>query len=685
MRRRKFIKFISVGSAGLTTPLFAPADTFVPKSGVGEMSPSISLPKRRQTWLGSELWANRLQDWRVSDTRIECLEGGASFEVRTVALLTRFLSTAAHAGRVRCKLGIINPSKKGFAGFWLGIGAGELDYRGAALAQRAPGTNGGLMATVDDVGTLSLIDFSTPTNPLSITRLKATASKARAADPKAAEWMLDCSFSPDVTTGRYTIEMTLYNAQTKRALSMATYKDIAPHFLSGGISLVSSPNIGVDGARWWFSDIQTGGKKVAVFPERALSPVVGCMHSLDAANNERAVLKLTSQLFPLALDPDNLLLLEVAPAKSRHWRTVASSKIADGYVGLFRVENWDARKQWRYRLRFNGVDTVLYDGKIGRGVTTSKPLSVALFSCILPTAKSLDLIDYKKLIPQEQEIGRYTKDNILFPHSRLVSNCENNDPDIYLFCGDQYYETYPTRPGRHAENGKLDTLYRWYLWLWTFREALRDKPCLVLADDHDVLQGNLWGNAGLDSDDNKEESGGFKWDKDLVRMIYRVQHSHNPDSYDDALIAHNIPVSYGSFVYRGVDFAFIEDRKFKSPPDYDTQPLTVSGELLGAQQEQFLAHWAKNKRGLPKVCVTASMWGSPQTGADGAPLLDYDANGYPPDGRDSAVQLVANAKALVLAGDQHLGMVAHQGLENYDDGALFFLWPGRRCILATLV
>jgi len=41
--------------------------------------------------------------------------------------------------------------------------------------------------------------------------------------------------------------------------------------------------------------------------------------------------------------------------------------------------------------------------------------------------------------------------------------------------------------------------------------------------------------------------------------------------------------------------------------------------------------------------VTASIWGSPQTDKDLEPLVDYDANGYPPDGRARAVKLLRDA------------------------------------------
>jgi hypothetical protein len=61
--------------------------------------------------------------------------------------------------------------------------------------------------------------------------------------------------------------------------------------------------------------------------------------------------------------------------------------------------------------------------------------------------------------------------------------------------GDQYYEHRPTTRERGPEP-TLDVLYRWYLWLWAFRDLTRSVPTVVLVDDHDVYHPNLWGNAG---------------------------------------------------------------------------------------------------------------------------------------------------------------------------------------------
>lgn len=676
MLRRHFIKNITLTALASALPRYSYGLPHI-ENGDLDLRPAVALPAQRQTWLGADLWANRLQDWQVNDGRIECLEGGENLEVRTVSLLTRELKSTQAAGRLRIKLGMLNPGKQGFGGFLLGVGAGELDYRGAAIAQRVGGENGGFMAVVDERGRLSFRDFSEEGKQLKYEKLNFTAADGQtllSQSPKSANWELDCIIKP-IAGGQYDLTLSLYDANTGQRLNSIVQSAVPAHYVQGGIMLLSSSDVGHNGARWWFSDIRTAGEKVRLAPERQVGPVLGCMHSLDATKPSAAVLKMTAQLFPLSLSKQDRLVLEVFDDKQQQWQRRDQQPLQDGYVALFKVTALDARQAWPYRVRLKGQAEVLFDGEIQAGVKTEKPLSIALFSCLLSTANSIDRVGYEKLIPQEQNIGRYTRDNILFPHAEMVENCERNAPDLYMFCGDQYYEHYPTRSARGTRYEKVDTLYRWYLWLWTFRDVLRNKPCILLADDHDILQGNVWGNAGVDAVDDKEESGGFKWSKSLVRMVYRVQHGHNPDSYEDLQIEHGIPVSYGSFVYRGTDISFVEDRKFKTPPDYEADPLTVKGELLGAKQEAFLAQWATTNTDLPKVCLTASMWGSPQTGAQGEPLLDYDANGYPPDGRTRAVELVSKANALVLAGDQHLGLVAHQGLNDFDDGALFFAGP----------
>jgi alkaline phosphatase D len=80
-------------------------------------------------WLGPELWANRLQDWRVASGQLECL---SSLPMRTVHLTTMRLKESG--GHLRSKV-IVRKLAGGndsssAVGFLVGAGK-DLDYRSA--------------------------------------------------------------------------------------------------------------------------------------------------------------------------------------------------------------------------------------------------------------------------------------------------------------------------------------------------------------------------------------------------------------------------------------------------------------------------------------------------------------------------------------------------------------------------
>ena len=629
MHRRSFLKHGVAVAGGLLAPsskLLAARTRpdSATLAAVEALPDSVS-----RTWLGTAFWANRLQDWRLESGRIECLRTGEDFQMRTVALLTRELGEGSLPGRLRVRVGAINPGASGFSGFLLGVGGGELDYRAAALAQRAEGRGGGFMAVVDSLGQPGFRGFSDPAAPLQFERLESRTVQEAAGGLPERGVVLDCHIDP-VDASHFDLRLITSDPLTGEEIGFALRAGVPAGELRGGIMLLSSPGSDSEGegARWWFSHLATGGAKIPERPERGLGPVIGCLHSLNGAT-----LKLSAQFFPMGSEAGGRARLDVRPSGSSDWQHGPTAPIGEGFAALFRWDNWRHQLDHDYRIVLPGAgDQPVYSGMIMADPGTDHELKIALYSCIIPTATSLDEGGTPERNARERPLGRYTSDNILFPHAELVKNCDAHQPDLYLFVGDQYYETYPTRAGRHTPERKLDTLYRWYLWYWTFRDCVRDRPAIILADDHDVLQGNLWGQAGVDSPDDREESGGFKWDRDLVRMVYRIQHGHNPDAYDPTPIEHDIPVTFGAFVYGGVSFALVEDRKFKTPPDYVTDPLATRGHLLGSRQETFLKDWQQMHPGLPRICITASMWGSPQTDPRGEPLLDYDANGYPPDG-----------------------------------------------------
>ncbi|MDO6612289.1 alkaline phosphatase D family protein [Shewanella sp. 1_MG-2023] len=672
MDRRSFIKLSAIATGSLLFPTQAARaaanrQNLTPVDIIESVASNI-----KRHWLGSSFWGNRLQDWRVNDGRIECIRNSRGFEMRTVSLLTRQLNDRQQPARIRAKVSNMTPNKAGFCGFLIGAGSNELDYRSAALIQRASGKNGGFMAVINEQGELSFKDFTNIQKPLSFERVIRT-NTINIGNLQGKEIILDCHIDP-VTNGKFDVRLIAIDAKTNKELGFIVRTAVPSSELVGGIMLLSSTPPKQAGARWSFRDISTGGNKISRNDDQGLGPVVGCMHSVN-----RQILKLSCQFMPIAENEYQTIKLQYKNVNGDEWQSVLAG-VDPGFVYQFRVDNWDSTQDYHYRVVSLADEKILYQGKVLKDPNKGKDLTVALYSCLVATNLSLDIEHYKKRLKQENILGRFSNENILFPHTELVSNCDKHQPDMYVFCGDQYYEATPTQIWRNRPDSHLDMLYRWYLWYWTFRDSIRNKPAILLADDHDVLQGNLWGVGGrdpvvLEGDKPTEEDGGYTQTKALVKMVYGMQHGHNPDAYDPTPIAHDIPVTYGAFVYGGVSFALVEDRKFKSRRNIKVNPLYTQGELLGHRQEQFLSAWADMDKGLPKICIASSMWGSPQTKSNLEPLLDYDSNGYPPDGRTRAIKLIKEADAVVICGDQHLAMVAKQGLDDYEDGPTFFAGP----------
>src|SRR5204863_121822 len=81
--------------------------------------------------------------------------------------------------------------------------------------------------------------------------------------------------------------------------------------------------------------------------------------------------------------------------------------------------------------------------------------------------------------------------------------------DLLAFVGDQFYES----TGGYGvvrqplDTAILDYLRKWYMHGWTWRELTRDRPSLSLPDDHDVYQGNVWGDGGAPKRATQERGG----------------------------------------------------------------------------------------------------------------------------------------------------------------------------------
>jgi alkaline phosphatase D len=108
-----------------------------------------------RTWVGPEYWANRLADWRISNGRLECIEGRVGKPVRTVHILTRRLDAGEGDFHISVRTGLIGRAAKvspdSATGFLIGAGP-EVDYRAAALVHHSYGPGGGIIAAMEATG-----------------------------------------------------------------------------------------------------------------------------------------------------------------------------------------------------------------------------------------------------------------------------------------------------------------------------------------------------------------------------------------------------------------------------------------------------------------------------------------------------------------------------------------------------
>jgi hypothetical protein len=372
---------------------------------------------------------------------------------------------------------------------------------------------------------------------------------------------------------------------------------------------------------------------------------------------QKGVLKLNAQLFPLKPGEERVARLEVKH-ESEDWKEIAKADVHyPGWDAQFRVEGWDGSKNVPYRVRHG--EKALFDGLIRRDPVEKSEIVIANMSC-----------------NSSRTIG---------PRTEIIENLRAQDPDVLFFGGDQTY--------RHTEHTA-----GWIEFGLQFRDIIRDRPCVCIPDDHDVGHGNLWGESGKQSSIEGDADGGFRYPVDYVNQVQRQQSWHLPDPVDPSDVDRDVKVYFTRMVVSGIDFAILEDRKFKSgpagkipqmgprpdhinDPAYDPKSIDLPGlELLGKRQEKFLREWSQDYSGGAEMkcvlsatafCGAVHMHG----GVDKRLLADLDCNGWPQAGRKRALLEIRRAWAPHLCGDQHLAVVVQHGIDEFADGPFGFTSP----------
>ncbi len=675
-------------------------------------------------WPGPEYWPNRIQDWQIRNGRLECLEGTRAN--RTVHLLTRFLSGRRGTLRMRAELGAAHPGAgdddEAFAGFLVGAGDLNLDYRARAQIHNSYGNNAGLAAAVTRKGKLIFRDNEEPDRKVPIETLMPGSLTLREKEP------VRIVLEMEPAAKGYDLVLSGY-AGKKLAARIKTAGYPAAK-LTGNVALISHKG----GGAFWFSKWEMSGNKLEAAAERAYGPVWGVLYTVS-----RGVLKLTAQLPPLSKEDKPYAVMEIRPAGEEKWLPKTKAEMVfPGWTAHFRAADWDMSRDCEYRVGVRlKTHPEAFKDRWYKGAIPKEPLKDEIV--IAAFTGNYNGPGFRDWRP-EPHFYDFSRNRMWFPHDEIDENVKKFRPDLLVYTGDQIYEGSFVRPDKSGEfSSCLDYLNKWILFHWAHGDLTRNIPTVCITDDHDVYQINLWGAGGKKAREMPEaesweemirklperyrkahqhwrhDGGGYEMPPDWVNMVQRTQCGHLPDPYDPAPVKQDIEVYYTDMLYGGISFAIIEDRKFKSAPGpllpealvrnghptapgYDVHESDhPDAVLLGERQLKFLNEWAADWKGADaKVVLSATVFacanstrtkerddqhnehGIPLPGIEPdnyKPSEDMDTNGWPQTGRNKALAAIRKGFGFMIAGDQHLGTIIHHGIEEWADAGFSFCVP----------
>ncbi len=370
---------------------------------------------------------------------------------------------------------------------------------------------------------------------------------------------------------------------------------------------------------------------------------------------DAGTLKLTGQLYPLMPKESREVRLETK--EGNEWKEISKVKITyPGWSAHFRIMNWDSTKDIPYRVRHG--EKAFFEGLIRKDPVNQDTIVVGNLSCNSSRTKG--------------------------PRPQIIENLKAINPDMLFFAGDQTYH--------HTEHTA-----GWIEFGLQFRDIIKDRPTVTIPDDHDVGQANLWGESGIVATSPAGNSGGYFYPIPYVNMVQRQQTWHLPDPVDPKKLKRGLEVYFTRLRVGGIDFAILEDRKFKTgpagkipkmgprpdhinDPAYNRDAVDLDGlVLLGERQLNFLSDWSQDWKGAQMkaalsataFCGAVHIHGNPNSRL----LADLDSNAWPQKGRNKALHELRKGLATHLCGDQHLGVVVQHGIESHRDGPFAFTSP----------
>ena len=612
-----------------------------------------------RVWTGPGYWGNRLQDWEVRNGRVNCILT-AGKPRRTLHRIGTSMRGNGGNFTFTVRTGL-HSGTNGFnarSGFLIGAGP-NLDWKASLLVHDGLGRDFGTFLGLDNNGTAIIEDLSSGgVIPISQGAIPG------AGFPTTANLQLTGTYNN--TSGEYTLTIRSLNAGGG-LLSQAT-ANVPSDRVLGSFGLLSSRSSG--GSNFWFDNFTGTGTALNPEPDRHLA-ILAALYTLN-----RGTLKLSAHLPPVNINTTPPITLETWDGAA--WNQIATASIdrtdnLSSYTATFTLPNWDDTQDTPYRLgiQIDG-DTYHWAGTVRKNPVEKDEIVVINTSCqrIADGSIETDGIDWSPL-------------DIWHPHTLAFNHITKHHGDVLLGLGDQIYEGQPTSKDTSSDfNRHHDYLYKWYCWLLQIRELAKEMPTISIPDDHDIYQGNLWGEGGIFTPD--QTTGGYEQPAAWVRLVDRTQTSHMPapDPYNPIqpapTIAQGIKVYFTEMSYGEVGFAVLEDRKFKTgPTNAPTDPDQQF--LLGQRQKDFLKSWSTDWAGQQVKCVVSqSPFGMIHTHASegyGYYLNDRDTHGWPVHRRNESWELLRLSRSFQLSGDQHIATLVHHGIDGPADAGYSFTSP----------
>lgn len=404
-----------------------------------------------------------------------------------------------------------------------------------------------------------------------------------------------------------------------------------------------------------FKDLDINNKTAVVEKQHTFGPIFFAQYTLT-----NKLLKLSAQCAPTDLPTDSLTLWL---KNGEEWikKTTAPIQKASR-VAVFKIKNWTISNAVPYRLTYELLSTETNRKKTHSYEGTIKP---------------------EPNVHSEIKLGLFGNNfGETFQGADLQEKMRFHNIDAALFLGNKWLDTpneSNVETNGSTERSTLAYLQKWYEFGWAYRDIFRTIPMISTSDGYDQIRSNSW-----------------------IETVQQTQVSHLPDAHDPTPTERGISAYYTHWNWGPLNFAVLEDQKFKTPPEsilppeagvyngfitnpnFNIQPYNSpnDAELLGKRQERFLEDWATDWKQIDKLKIVLSQTSfaslatlhDKTTKVDNA-ALDLNTNGWPHNRRNDAVKILRKGFALHLTGGQSLASVIKYGVDEYNDANFAFTAP----------